>query len=138
MRRSAIVAVLASLSLVGCASPTVMDAAPTPTPAATEAAAPDPTTDAELEAFRGALDGHAPSDAEALVDALEAAGFARSTIERTRELDSLGAPVTFMEIAVRVDGGCLVGQVGDGPPEAIRAAALGGGRCLVGDVIALD
>lgn len=95
-------------------------------------------SDPEVDAFLAALEGASPADPDALVAAIEAAGFARGSIERTREVDSLGAPVTFLEVAVRVDDGCLIGQVGDGEPIALRADALGGGRCLVGDVIVLD
>lgn len=95
-------------------------------------------TDSEFDAFRAALEGGSPADPDALVAAIEAAGFPRGSIERTREVDSLGAPVTYLEIAVRFDGGCLIGQVGEGDPIALRADALGGGRCLVGDVIVLD
>lgn len=140
MRRFAVLALLASLSLAGCSPSPEPDVSVSAEPSATAETAPDGDTsgDAELAAFRGALEGQSPLDPESLVDSVVAAGFARSTLERTRELDSLGAPVTFLEIAARVDDGCLVGQVGDGPPAAIRTAALGGGRCLVGDVIALD
>lgn len=150
MRRFAALVLLASLALVGCssASPTEepgeistgtpTGSVPAQEPAATEASAATEAPDAELDAFRAALEGQSPADPAALVAAIEAAGFDRSAIERTRELDSLGAPVTFLEVAVRVVDGCLVGQVGDGAPLALRAAALGGERCLVGDVIALD
>ncbi|WP_347757088.1 hypothetical protein [Agrococcus sp. ProA11] len=139
MRRSAVLVLLAALSLVGCSPSPEPAASASAQPSATAATAPAAeSADDELAAFRSALGGQSPLDPESLVDAVETAGFARSTIERTREVDSLGAPVTFLEIAVRVDDGCLIGQVGDGPAAAIRAAALGGGRCLVGDVIALD
>jgi hypothetical protein len=104
----------------------------------TEPVAAEQASDPELESFRAAIRGHAPTDAEALVAAVEAAGFARAAIERTREVDSLGAPVTFLQIAVRTDDGCIVGEVGDGDTRAVRAPALGGGRCLVGEIVALD
>ena len=140
MRRTAAVVSLAvlALGLAGCSpapepttgTPAPGDSAPAPAPSATE--------DAELAAFRDALEGHSPADPDALVSALESAGFARDTIERTRELDSLGAPVTFLEVAVRGDSDCLLGQVGEGEATAMRAELLGGGRCLVGDVIVLD
>lgn len=138
----AALAVLASLALAGCASaPLTAD----PEPEVTTGTSQDGTAptggaeaDPELAAFRAALAGQSPADPDALIAAVEAAGFERSAIERTRELDSLGAPVTFLEVAVRVEEGCLLGQVGDGEPLALRAAALGGGRCLVGDVVALD
>lgn len=157
MRRLAAFALLASLVLAGCSSsplpgppdsaqpetvasesqpsePGPSDSEPSPDETPSEGAAADP----ELDALRGALQGQSPADPEALVAAVVAAGFERSAIERTRELDSLGAPVTFLEIAVKVDDGCLIGQVGDGDPMAIRAEALGGGRCLVGDVLGVD
>ncbi|MCH1882917.1 hypothetical protein [Agrococcus sp. ARC_14] len=141
MRRFAALALLASLALVGC-SPGVLTDGPDPaTPESGEPATGTPATaapDAELDAFRAALQGQSPADPDALVAAVEAAGFDRGSMERTRELDSLGAPVTFLEVAVRVDDGCLIGQVGDGEPLAQRAGVLGGERCLVGDVIALD
>lgn len=142
MRRFAVLALLASLSVVGCAPSTGSnaaangEAAPSATPATTPGEGQ--RDDDELAAFRDALAGHAPEDPDALVAAIEAAGFPRSTLERTRELDSLGAPVTLLQIAARVDDGCLLGQVGEGPAAAMRVAALGGGRCLVGDVIGLD
>lgn len=151
MRRFAALAVLASL-LAGCAqlpgtavpgattppSTTAGSTAPgmaQPEPVATD---PQPSVDAELEAFRAAIAGHSPSDPDALVAAVEAAGFPRSSIERTREVDSLGAPVTFLEIAVLTSAGCIIGQVGDGEPMAVRTTALAGGRCLVGEIVALD
>lgn len=142
MRRFAVLALLASLSVVGCA-PSTGSSTPAndgASPSATPAPAPGGGAgdDIELAAFRDALAGHAPQDPAALIVSVEAAGFPRSTLERTRELDSLGAPVTLLQIAARVDDGCLLGQVGEGPPAAMRVAALGGGRCLVGDVIGLD
>ena len=33
---------------------------------------------------------------------------------------------------------CIVGQVGDGEPMAVRASPLGGGRCLVGEIVTVD
>jgi hypothetical protein len=154
VRRFAALAVLASLALAACSSgPPVSVSDPEPTtgtpvgsttptgsqsPAASEAPASGIEPDQELDAFRAASERGSPADPAALVAAIEAAGFDRSAIERTREADSLGAPVTFLEIAVRAGDGCLVGQVGEGEPVALRTAALGGGRCLVGDVIGLD
>lgn len=138
MRRIAALALLATLVLAGCSAADPTPQPTTGTPASAEGSTGAEDADPELDAFRAALEGGSPADPEALVAALEAAGFDRSAIERTRELDSLGAPVTFLEVAVRVDDGCLVGQVGDGEPMGLRTSELGGERCLVGDVIALD
>jgi hypothetical protein len=140
VRRSAALVVLGALALglAGC-SPAPGTSTGTPAPGAS-ASAPQPsaTEDAELATFRSALAGQSPADPDRLVAALEAAGFARDTIERTREIDSLGAPVTFLEVAVRGDADCLLGQVGEGEATAMRAELLGGGGCLVGDAIVLD
>ena len=131
-------AVALALVLTGCGAAGSADPGqPAAGDPAASAAAGAPA-DAELDRFRGALAGHGPAAPDALVGALEAAGFPRASMERTREVDSLGAPVTFMEIAVATSSDCLVGQVGDGEPVALRAPALAGGRCLVGDVVALD
>ncbi|WP_405218345.1 DUF6993 domain-containing protein [Agrococcus sp. Ld7] len=141
MRRTAALMLLASVILAGCsASPGADSAAEDASPTAAATPAPDEAMrdDPELAAFRNALEARSPLDPDALVDAVVAAGFPSSSLERTRELDSLGAPVSFLEIAARVDDGCLIGQVGDGPPMAIRTEALASGRCLVGDVIRLD
>lgn len=144
MRRIAALAVLLTLAIGGCSSvpapaqPASMQPDQPALAASTAAPGGELEDDAELAAFEGALVGQSPLDPDAIVGAIEAAGFDRSTIERTREIDSLGAPVTFLEIAVSLEQGCLVGQVGDGEPMAMRTDALGGQRCLVGDVIALD
>lgn len=138
MRQLAAVALVGVLALVGCAA----DApSPSPAPSASDggrSADVDVETDPELHAFRAALEGHSPADPRALVAAVEAAGFERSAIERTRELDSLGEPVTFLEIAVRQGESCLLGQVGEGEANALRVDALGGGRCLVGEIVTVD
>ena len=138
MRQLAAVALVGVLALAGCA-----DEQPSPVPAPSPSDAQgggqvDAETDPELEAFRGALEGHSPADPAALVAAVAAAGFERSAIERTRELDSLGEPVTFLEVAVRRGESCLLGQVGEGEATALRADALGGGRCLVGEIVTVD
>lgn len=138
MRQLAAIALIGVLALVGCAAD-VPSPAPSPPPSATDAGgSADVETDPELDAFRAALEGHSPADPHALVAAVESAGFERSAIERTRELDSLGEPVTFLEIAVRQGESCLLGQVGEGEANALRADALGGGRCLVGEIVTVD
>lgn len=145
MRRSTVafaLALVAALGLTGCGlldgpgplqPRSTATGTPAPDAAATDGPATDaPVEDAELDAFSAALEGQGVDDPEALVAAVEAAGFDRSTIERTRHLDSLGAPVTFVEVAVRQDDSCLLGQVGDGEPMAVRTSLLPEGRCLIG------
>ncbi|MEV7527620.1 DUF6993 domain-containing protein [Agrococcus sediminis] len=143
MRQLAAVVLLASLVLAGCASsPGPAEPVPVASPAETGGPADAPAAsaagDEALAAFRSALEGQSPTAPDAIVAAVEAAGFARSAIERTREVDSLGAPVTFVQIAVREGDGCLVGSVGEGEATAVRASALGSGRCLVGEIVTVD
>ncbi|UOW00670.1 hypothetical protein [Agrococcus sp. SCSIO52902] len=142
MRQLAAVVLLASLVLAGCAtSPGPAEPVPEASPEAggpADAPAPSDEGDEALAVFRSALEGQSPSAPDALVAAVEAAGFERSAIERTREVDSLGAPVTFVQIAVRDGDGCLVGSVGEGEATAVRASALGSGRCLVGEIVTVD
>lgn len=138
MRQLAAVALVGALALVGCAAD---ESSPGPVPPPSEtrgSAEAEVEADAELDAFRAAIEGHSPADPDALVSAVEAAGFERSAIERTRELDSLGAPVTLLEVAVRRGESCLLGQVGEGEASAMRTDALGGGRCLVGEIVTVD
>ncbi|GAA1417840.1 DUF6993 domain-containing protein [Agrococcus citreus] len=149
MRRSAASALLAAalfaLLLAGC---TAADPDGTGDPdgmgvsgasdAPAVTAAPSAAADQALDNFLAAIAGHSPNDPDALVAAVEAAGFPSDAIERTREVDSLGAPVTFLEIAVLDGDSCIVGQVGDGEPIAMRASPLGGGRCLVGEIVTVD
>lgn len=149
MRRSAasalLAAVLSALLLAGC---TAADPDGTGDPdgmgvtgasdAPAVTAAPSAAADPALDAFLAAIAGHTPTDPAALVASVEAAGFPSDAIERTREVDSLGAPVTFLEIAVLDGDSCIVGQVGDGEPLAVRASPLGGGRCLVGEIVTVD
>lgn len=151
MRRFAALALLAPLLLSGCGllpgstSPEEVglgngtgNGAGTGMSTGPAEPAPAASADPELDAFLAAISGHATTDPDALVASVEAAGFPRDAIERTREVDSLGAPVTFLQIAVLTTDGCIVGQVGDGEPMAVRASPLGGGRCLVGEVVRLD
>ncbi|RWR20337.1 hypothetical protein D8Y24_10015 [Agrococcus lahaulensis] len=143
MRQLAAVVLLASLVLAGCASsPGLAEPVPVASPAETGGPADAPAAsaagDEALAAFRSALEGQSPTAPDALVAAVEAAGFERSAIERTREVDSLGAPVTFVQIAVRDGDGCLIGSVGEGEATAVRASALGSGRCLVGEIVTVD
>ncbi len=143
MRQLAAVVLLASLVLAGCASsPGLAEPVPVASPAETGGPADAPAAsaagDEALAAFRSALEGQSPTAPDALVAAVEAAGFERSAIERTREVDSLGAPVTFVQIAVRDGDGCLIGSVGEGEATAVRASALASGRCLVGEIVTVD
>lgn len=147
MRRFAALALLAPLLLSGCGllpGSTSPEQSPTGpgsgTGTGTGTAAPEPaaSADPELDAFLAAISAHAPTDPDALVASVEAAGFPRDAIERTREVDSLGAPVTFLEIAVLTAEGCIIGQVGAGEPIAVRTTPLGGGRCLVGEIVTVD
>ncbi|QCR19034.1 DUF6993 domain-containing protein [Agrococcus sp. SGAir0287] len=143
MRRQAallaagIVATL-TLTLAGCSG----DGAPAPSTPASTAPAPSeadpstpPTGAAALEQqfadVLAANDVAGQPDGEAVVGALEAAGFDPAAIERGEDVDVQGQPVFLMAVAVRVDGECLLGQVGQGSPTVTIVPVLGTGTCLV-------
>lgn len=140
MRRLLAFATLAlAVPLVACG-----DALPDPVPPAPSTSAePEPgSAAAELEAFQAVLvevdaAQEAPVGDEA-VDALVEAGFDRSAIERTGDLDSLGEPVTLVEIAVRIGDECIVGQIGQGEPTSAVLPVLASGACLVGATVPVD
>ena len=66
------------------------------------------------------------------------AGFDTDNMEVTSEVDSLGGPVTQLEIAVRVGDTCIVGQAGDLGTESMLAPPLQTGDCLIGDTPPID
>lgn len=117
--------------------PSAQAETPSESPAAT---GPEPgSAEALLARFQAALtEADAASDApdgDSVVEALVAAGFDRSTIERTSDVDSVGGAVTLLEVAVQTSDACLIGQVGDGTPTSMIAPVLGTGRCLVGATV---
>ncbi|MFC7430605.1 MULTISPECIES: DUF6993 domain-containing protein [unclassified Agrococcus] len=132
--------VAAAIALVGCSGEPAPGPSPSPSesaaPAPSESAAPVEQTPAEamLAQFADVLaanDVAGQPDGEAVVAALAAAGFDPAAIERSSDVDQQGEPVRLMTVAVRLEGECLLGQVGHGTPTTTIVPVLGTGTCLV-------
>lgn len=147
---AAAAAALAALVLTGC-----VDApAPTPTPTATpssSAAPPQPAepqldlegtaadnldyfdlVNARLVDAGGALDGRA------FIDNLVAAGFPKTDMEVTNDVTAINLAADNIQFAVRINGGCLIGQYGNVGYHSTAAPLLATGRCLVGQTRLID
>jgi hypothetical protein len=142
-----LVAALAALVLAGC-----VDApAPTPEPTTAPTTAPGTTepeldlegtaadnveyfdaVNAELIAAGGTLDGRA------FIDNLIAAGFPKSDMEVTSDVTAINGAADNIQFAVRLNGGCLIGQYGNVGYASTTASLLATGRCLVGQTRLID
>lgn len=138
-----VVALGGAVALAGC-SHTQVQPVPTTPPATeepTESVDPD-SAEGRLDAFDEAIaqaqQGGAGVDRDVYVDALVEAGFDTEWMEATDSIDSLGAPVTFIELAVRIGDTCIVGQAGEGGTSTMLAAPLQTGKCLVGSTPPID
>lgn len=143
-----VIAALAALLLAGC-----VDAPePTPEPTTEPTSAPiEPTepeldlegtagdnleyfdaVNAELVAAGGALDGRA------FIDNLVAAGFPKTDMEVTNDVTAINGTADNIQFAVRLNGGCLIGQYGNVGYQSTTAPLLATGRCLVGQTRLID
>lgn len=143
-----ILAALAVLVLAGC-----VDAPePTPTPTTAPSSGPvepvEPELDLEgsaadnldyfdavnreLVAAAGALDGRA------FIDNLVAAGFPKTDMEVTSDVTAINGAADNIQFAVRINGGCLIGQYGNVGYGSTTAPLLATGRCLVGQTRLID
>jgi hypothetical protein len=146
-----VVAALAALLLAGCVD------APEPTPGPTteptsgpvepvEPSAPEldlegtaganleyfDAVNAELVAAGGALDGRA------FIDNLVSAGFPKTDMEVTNDVTAINGTADNIQFAVRLNGGCLIGQYGNVGYQSTTAPLLATGRCLVGQTRLID
>jgi len=143
-----VIAALAALLLAGC-----VDAPePTPEPTTEPTSGPiEPTepeldlegtagdnleyfdaVNAELVAAGGALDGRA------FIDNLVAAGFPKTDMEVTNDVTAINGTADNIQFAVRLNGGCLIGQYGNVGYQSTTAPLLATGRCLVGQTRLID
>ncbi len=143
-----LVAALAALALVGCVE--APEPAPVPTTAPTggpaEPSAPEldlegtasqnreyfDLVNADLIAAGGTLDGRA------FIDGLVAAGFPKSDMEVTSDVTAINGAADNIQFAVRLNGGCLIGQYGNIGYASTSAPLLDTGRCLVGQTRVID
>lgn len=141
---------IGALALVGCSptpaptpTPTVSTASPTPTPTG-PALVPEGDAQDNLPLFTSVMNSVAATDARvqgrAYVDALVAAGFAKSDMEVTNDLTTVGNPADSIQFSVRWDDQCLVGQVGPSTPAptALVLPLVPGDSCLIGQTRPID
>ncbi len=146
LRGPALAAILlaASGSLVGCTSSPDVEPTTPPSAASTEAApfsSDSSTSDAAAhfdEVARATVAANARPGGRALVDALVAAGFDKSTMQVTADTTSIGRDADSVQFSVRWRDDCLIGQVSDAGYSSQTAPVLGTGACLVGSTRAID
>lgn len=118
---------------------TAVASPPSATPAARIALVPDGTAQQNLPVFRRVTEkvwaSSERASGRAYVDALVKAGFAKSRMQVTEDLSTVGNPAESIQFSVLwKDGQCLVGQVGPstGDPVTKVLAGLPGKTCLIG------
>lgn len=74
----------------------------------------------------------------AVVDALVAAGFDKSTMQVTADTTSIGRDADSVQFSVLWGQDCLIGQVSGAGYSSQTAPVLGTGACLVGSTRAID
>lgn len=141
-----------SLAWAGCApvpvpvptqTSSTASGSPSPT-AAGPVLVPDGSAEENLPLFAEVMNTVAATDARvegrAYVDALVAAGFAKSDMELTNDRTSVGNPADSIQFSVRWHGECLVGQVGPSiaTPTARVLPLVPGDTCLIGQTRLID
>ncbi|ROS48389.1 hypothetical protein [Frigoribacterium sp. PhB24] len=145
-RVPALAAILVALAvpLVGCTSSP--DTAPSTPPATTSTDAPpfssESTTAEALARFdevnAETVAANARPGGRAVVDALVAAGFDKSTMQVTADTTSIGRDADSVQFSVLWGQDCLIGQVSGAGYSSQTAPVLGTGACLVGSTRAID
>ncbi|NNC10864.1 hypothetical protein HII28_03080 [Planctomonas sp. JC2975] len=148
---AALVAVLA-----GCTAPSENPATAsttgTPSPTATKSGVPDvlPTLDPKASATKNldffdyvnnrTIAGNQNPSAQQFVDALAAAGFAKSDMQMTADKTTVNLAPGSVQFSVLINGGCLIGQFGTdiGGYHSVVAPALSTGKCLIGDTVPIQ
>nr|WP_199859414.1 hypothetical protein [Frigoribacterium sp. CFBP 8759] len=143
MALAAIVLAVA-IPLVGCTS------SPEPSPTTSSVA---PSTDAPPfsststtaealahfdEVNAATVAANARPGGRAVVDALVAAGFDKSTMQVTADTTSIGRDADSVQFSVLWGQDCLIGQVSGAGYSSQTAPVLGTGACLVGSTRAID
>ncbi|KPG87494.1 hypothetical protein [Frigoribacterium sp. RIT-PI-h] len=130
--------------LAGCTSSP--EPAPTTPPTATSTGAPafsSESTAAEAlahfdEVNAATVAANARPGGRAVVDALVAAGFDKSTMQVTADTTSIGRDADSVQFSVLWGQDCLIGQVSGAGYSSQTAPVLGTGACLVGSTRAID
>lgn len=133
-----------AVPLVGCTSSP--EPAPTTQPTATSTGAPafssESTTAEALAHFdevnAATVAANARPGGRAVVDALVAAGFDKSSMQVTADTTSIGRDADSVQFSVLWGQDCLIGQVSGVGYTSQTAPVLGTGACLVGSTRAID
>jgi hypothetical protein len=132
-----------TVSLVGCTSSP--DPAPAPSTAASTGApafSSESTTAEALAHFdevnAATVAANARPGGRAVVDALVAGGFDKSTMQVTADTTSIGRDADSVQFSVLWGQDCLIGQVSGAGYTSQTAPVLGTGACLVGSTRAID
>lgn len=72
------------------------------------------------------------------VDALVAAGFAKTAMQVTRDTTTVGLQADNIQFSVAVNGDCLIGQYGNIGYASTVEPELKAGGCLVGETRPID
>ena len=138
--------------LSGCAidrAEPISSSTPSPTAEVTTAPEPDPVyvpdggataNQAYFDFVNARLVQQNPAaDGRAFVDSLVTAGFDRVNMELTPDITPANEKADSITFSVRFDDGCLIGQYVDASQYLSQVrAALGTGRCLVGQTRPID
>lgn len=154
IRPLALLTVAATLVLTGCTSgvptPSASSATAvakddaTPSPSVAPVLHPDGSAEDNLPLFAGVVAqvwaGSNRASGSAYIDALAAAGFARTDMQVTADESTVGNPAESIQFSVRWGKDrCLVGQVGPSTGDPVTAVLpqVEGGRCLIGRTVAV-
>ncbi|MGH1523030.1 DUF6993 domain-containing protein [Leifsonia sp. L25] len=152
-------AVASALLLSGCAGArpsattdpaprtTASDSAtPTPTPTASAAPAliPGGTAEQNLPYFdkvnKGTIAAKPAAQGRDFIDALVAAGFAKSDMELTPDTTTIGLKAPSIQFSVQFGASCVIGQYGadSGGYTSLTSPTLATGGCLIGQTRPID
>ncbi len=142
-----------AIALSGCGNAPMP--VPTYEPSSTASPTPSPTPTAKVPKFHP--DGTAAanqqyfdyinaglqrrlkmSDSQTIVNTLVAAGFVKADMEVTDGATALNIPADAIQVSVKIQGVCLIGQFSNSGYAGIIAPLLGSGNCLVGNTITID
>lgn len=96
-------------------------------------ASPPPLREQFQTALKRIVDRTSDPSREQIESALTSAGFAGRQIEVSNDTTPTGLEVDALEVAARVDGKCLVGQLRGGEVSISIMPVLATGKCFVGD-----
>lgn len=145
-------ALVLAVALTACsgspaASPTPTTSSATPTPTATAEApalVPGGTAAQNLPFFnkvnQATIAAHPGAQGRDFIDALVAAGFAKTDMQLTADTTTIGLKANSIQFSVQLGDTCLIGQYGAdaGGYQSTTSATLATGGCLIGQTRPID